>query len=610
MTTRRTFIKFGAVVGAGVLTPWGAIVREAAAATVHRHAKPALMANVLSPSSLQKFVDELPLPATLKPVGRRNGGDYYEVVMTQFQQKLHKDMKATKLWGYNGSFPGPTLEARVGRPVHVKWINDLPIQDYLIDGAYDPFLEGTDKGEPHAKTVVHVHGAHVPPAGDGYPEAWFTRGFDKKGPAWTTDVYDYPNKQEAATLWYHDHTMGQTRLNVYAGLAGFYLLRDDDEKDDDSGNDGRGDKPDNKKLSALPHGKFEVAIVIQDRIFDTDGSLLFPIRDPVQVPTSSEHPGPWVPEFFGDTILVNGKVWPFFDVEPRKYRFRILNGSNARFYNLTLDSGQTFTQIAAEQGFFNKPVKRQNILLAPGERADVIVDFAGVRGTVILRNDAKAPFPDGDAVDPNTTGQIMQFRTNKRLAFDDTSAVPAVLNVSAAPQTLQDEEIATFRRQAALTRNMAIIEWKDESGEPIIGLLDNRRWASPMTVKPKLGSVEIWNIVNTTGDTHPIHLHLVKFKLLSRQAFDVDRYLAEWIKHGEKAGKGPDPIAPAAFLLGAPAGPDSNETGFKDTVRANPGEVTTIIMRFDDYTGKYPWHCHIVDHEDNEMMQQFEVVGR
>jgi spore coat protein A len=285
-----------------------------------------------------------------------------------------------------------------------------------------------------------------------------------------------------------------------------------------------------------------------------------------------------------------------------------LNGSNARFYNLTLDSGQVFTQIAAEQGFFKKPVTRREILLAPGERADVIVDFSGVRGNIILRNDAKAPFPDGDPVDPNTTGQIMQFRVNKRLALADTSAVPAILDASATTQTMQDEELASLRRHASITRNMAIIEWLDSNNEPIIGLLNNRRWANPIMDKPKLGSVEIWNIINTTGDTHPIHLHLVKFKLLSRQAFDAEGYRNEWLKNGEKAGEGPSPISPAAFLSGVPAGPDSNETGFKDTVRANPGEVTTIIMRFDDYVGKYAWHCHIVDHEDNEMMLQFEVV--
>ena len=608
MTTRRTFIKLGSGVEIGSLTPWGAIVREEAAATGHRHAQPKVSANVLDPRALQKFVDALPLPATLQPVGKRDGHDYYEVAMSQFQQKLHRDIPPTSLWGYGGSFPGQTLEARVGETIYVKWINNIAAPDHLIKGAYDPFLRGTNKGEPQVKTVTHVHGAHVAPAGDGYPEAWFTREFAIKGPAWTNEVYVYPNKQEAATLWYHDHTIGQTRLNVYAGLAGFYLLRDKDEKNNDSGNDGKGDTPDKNKLCALPHGKFEVPLVIQDRIFDADGSLLFPIRDPAEVPTSSEHPGPWIPEFFGEIILVNGKVWPYFEVAPRKYRLRILNGSNARFYNLTLDSGQAFTQIAAEQGFFKKPVKRQSILLAPGERADVIVDFAGKSGNIILRNDAKTPFPDGDSADPATTGQIMQFRINQRLAFADTSAVPAALNANATLETRQDDDLGTFRKKVSVIRNMAIIEWNDRDGNPIIGLLNKREWNAPIEDKPKLGSVEIWNIVNVTRDTHPIHLHLVKFKLLSRQAIDSERYRKQWLKNGERAGQGPRPISPAAFLLGAPVRPDSNEMGFKDTVRANPGEVTTIIMRFDDYVGKYPWHCHIIDHEDNEMMQQFEVV--
>jgi spore coat protein A len=433
---------------------------------------------------------------------------------------------------------------RAGQCIRVKWINNIDATDYLILGAYDPFLQGTNKGEPHVKTVVHVHGAHVPPTSDGYPEAWFTRNFKQKGPAWTTEVYDYPNKQDAATLWYHDHTMGQTRLNVYAG------------------------------------------------------SLLYPVRDPAEIPTDNNHPGPWIPEFFGDTILVNGKVWPFFDVEPRRYRFRILNGSNARFYHLRLSSGQTFVQIAAEQGLFAAPVERHSILIAPAERAEVLVDFSCQRGDIFLTNDAAAPFPNGDPVDPNTTAQVMKFRVSTRPGQADSSQVPAKLG--GAP--------AIAKHSASVIRNMTIVEFLDRNGEPIIGLLNNRRWTAPVTDRPKLGDVEIWNIINTTGDTHPIHLHLVKFQLIGRQKFNVDAYLAAW-KPGP-AGSGPEPIAPTPFLLGSPSAPDSNELGFKDTVRANPGEVTTIIMRFDDYTGKYPWHCHIVDHEDNEMMQQFEVVKR
>jgi spore coat protein A len=325
--------------------------------------------------------------------------------------------------------------------------------------------------------------------------------------------------------------------------------------------------------------------LIQDRLFDVDGSLLYPVSDPTLVP-----------EFFGDTILVNGQVWPFFEVEPRKYRFRILNGSNARYYNLKLSSGQAFVQIAAEQGLFSAPVQRQSILIAPGERADVIIDFSGQRGDIFVTNDAVTLFPIGDPVDPNTTGQIMKFSVTKRLLQPDRSVVPSKLGgAPGIPKSL-----------ASVTRNMTIILFTNANGVPTIALLNNKFWTAPVTDQPKLGAVEIWNIINTAPDSHPIHLHLVKFQLLSRQKFNVNAYLTAW--NPGPAGSGPAPIAPDPFLLGSPMAPDSNETGFKDTVRANPGEVTTIIARFDDYTGKYPWHCHIIDHEDNEMMQQFEVV--
>jgi spore coat protein A len=551
-------------------------------------------ATVFDPNLLLKYKDALPLPSVLKPVRRVKGADYFEVAMTEFRQKLHADLPPTLLWGYGdarqnfGSFPGPTFEVRAGKRILVKWINNINASDFLIPNAFDPFLNGDNKGEPHVKTVAHVHGAHVPPAGDGRPDAWFSKGFAIKGADWTTEVYEYPNKQDAATLWYHDHTVGQTRLNVYAGLAGLYVIRSKKEED-----------------LNLPSGKHEIPLVIQDRIVDADGSLLYLERDPSKVPTNADHPGPWVPEFFGNLILVNGKIWPFLDVEPRKYRFRILNGSNARFYNLHLSSGQPFIQIAAEQGLFHKPVQLRSILIAPGERADVIVDFSHQPGDVFLTNDAKTPFPNGDDVDPDTTAHVMKFSVRKHVLTTDLSSVPTVLGDDPG-LVLPDPGGMAGKGESVVTRNMAIVEFTDENDKPIVGLLNNRRFDAPVIDKPKLGAVEIWNIINTTGDTHPIHLHLVKFRLLRRQKFDAPSYLAAW--QPGLPGSGPAPIAPYPFLLGSPIPPDANETGFKDTVRANPGEITTITMRFDDYTGKYPWHCHIVDHEDNEMMQQFEVV--
>jgi spore coat protein A len=584
MTSRREFVKFTGVVGAGLLLP-GLIYKRRALAQINPHPHPTTFRAVLrDPGNLAKYVDALPFPVpVLKPVGKRSGADYFEVAMTQFTQQLHRDLPETTLWGYGdarskqGSYPGPTFEVRKKKRILVKWINRIENDHYLIPGVFDPSLHGTDMGEPPIKTVVHLHGGHVPPDADGLPEAWFTPNFAQKGPDWTREIYDYPNLQDAASLWYHDHAIGQTRLNVYAGLAGLFLLRDDFED----------------KLK-IPSGNYEVPLVIQDRVFDVDGFLAYPVS-PLQ--GQPDHPGPWIPEFFGDTLLVNGKVWPFFEVEPRRYRFRIYNGSNARFYRLFFEPGLPFFQLAAEQGFFDAPVKLDSIVLAPAERADVIVDFSAHFGqTLLLRNDANSPFPNGDPVDENTN-QVLQFRVVKPLNGKDTSEIPDKLR-----------KVKRLKEAGARVRYMPLIEHLDADDNPIIVLLNNKKWTDPNVDKLQLGKREIWHLINTTGDTHPIHLHLVRFQVLSRQAFNAEAYLTAWGALQQGIGKGPNPIDPAPFLTGVPLTPDANERGWKDTVRANPGEVTRIIAKFDDFTGAYPWHCHIIEHEDNEMMLPFEVI--
>ena len=632
MVTRRVFLKFGSATGTGIVTPWGAILPQAHAQTPAQTARFAQVGSPsgrvrapsavvpLDPRSLSKYADPLPFPIPVaQPVGNLDGADYYEIGMTQIKQRLHKQLGPTTLWSYGdapgkpGMFPGPTIQVRAGQRIFVKWVNQLAPAGHLLEEVFDTNLHGTDRGEPHVKTVVHVHGAHVPPHSDGHPEAWFTRNFARKGDVWSRKVYEYPNLQAPTTLWYHDHAIGQTRLNVYAGLFGFFLVRRPGERE--------GDDHDGEQIG-LPGGRFEVPLVIFDRQFEADGSLLYPVRDPDQIPTGPDHPGPWVPEFFGDTILVNGKVWPYFAVEPRRYRLRILNGSNARFYNLRLSSGQPFFQIGAEQGLFPFPVRRTSILLAPAERADVIVDFSGqANRDVFLTNDAPAPYPAGDPVDPDTTAHVMKFSVSRPMRGNDASVLPARLDGAApalelgagyvdAPTLSSQLQAADASpagaRRVARIRHMALAEVVDADDNPIIVLLNNRHWDDPITDKPRLGSIEVWHLINTTGDTHPIHLHLVKFLVLRRQTFDVDGYLAAW--HPTRPGMGPAPIPATPYLTGRPMPPDTNEIGFKDTVRVNPGEVATIAARFDDYTGNYPWHCHILEHEDNEMMLQFEVV--
>ena len=562
MLSRRRLLRVGGGLAAGLLLR-----------PVHAHNGAETL--VESPA-LQKFVDPLPrLCPDLSPSGTFEGSPLYEIAVRSFRQQLHRDLPPTPLWGYAGRFPGPTLEVRRGQRIFVRWQNELAEDGFLIPRAFDPHLHGTHHGEPPTKIVAHLHGAVVQPHSDGHPDAWFSAGFGTRGAEWTREIYEYPNQQDACLLWYHDHAIGQTRLNVYAGLAGAYVIRDDEEE-----------------ALGLPSGDYELPLIIQDRSFAADGSLTYPLSNMMG---SEDHPGPWVPEFFGDTILVNGRVWPHLEVEPRKYRLRILNGSNARFYRLRLSDGRPFIQIGSDQGLLSAPIQVGRLLLAPGERADVIVDFRGTSAKPIrLLNDAPAPYPKGKLPD-RRTAEVMEFRMSRPLSQPDMRTIPGKLRT-----------ISELPEKDATVRHVALREYKDTKGEPITVLLNGRKWDAPITIRPKFGDTEIWNVINTTDDAHPIHLHLVRFQVLDRQAFNVDAYLARW--GAEIPGAGPDPIAAAPYLRGKRKMPPAQERGWKDNVRADPGEVVRIIARFAGYAGKYPWHCHMLEHEDNEMMLQFEVM--
>jgi spore coat protein A len=566
MLSRRRFMRLGAGFAAGMSLPGPPAIAQ------HGSGKQAK-----SPA-LRKFVDPLPIPRpVLQPGGTLDGSPLYEISARAFRQQLHRDLPPTPLWGYAGQFPGPTLDVRRGQRIFVRWGNELTGPEHLFPQAFDTNLHGTHHGEPPTKTVVHLHGAVVQPDSDGRPDAWFTAGFGQRGNEWTREVYEYPNQQQACTLWYHDHAIGQTRLNVYAGLAGVYIIRDEEEDALD-----------------LPGGEYDLPLIIQDRSFAADGSLTYPVSD---LAGSADHSGPWVPEFFGDVILVNGKAWPYFEVEPRKYRLRIINASNARFYRLRLSNGQPFIQIGTDQGLLPAPVRVHRLLLSPAERADVIVDFRSARGKAVrLINDAAAPYPDGEAADPRTTANVMQFRVTRALTRPDRRGIPGKLR--AVPPLVETN---------AKVRTMAFREYKDAKDQPTIVLLNARRWNAPVTVQPKLGDTEVWHLINTTDDAHPIHLHLVRFQVLDRQALDTSAYLKAW--GAERPGEGPDPIAVEPYLRGKRTPPPPEERGWKDTVRADPNEVVRIIARFAGYAGKYPWHCHMLEHEDNEMMLQFEVMA-
>jgi spore coat protein A len=460
--------------------------------------------------------------------------------------------------GIRRHYPGPTIEVESGEKVYIKWINNLPDKHLL---PVDHTVHGAHLDVPEVRTVVHVHGACVEWESDGYPEAWFTNGFKQVGPYFSKQVYRYDNCEQACTLWYHDHALGITRLNVYAGLAGFFLIRDQRER-----------------LLNLPSGKYEIPLIIQDKTFHKDGSLYYPKQPEKPVP---ELETSIVPEFFGDTVLVNGKVYPHLKVEPRKYRLRLLNAANSRFFRIKLDSGQLIYQIGTDGGLMQHPIGVKEIMLAPAERADVIIDFTNLEGkNIIMQNDAPAPFPTGNPPD-NNTGTVMQFRVTLPLASVDTSVIPAYM----MPIPKMNEQSASHSRYLTLNDHM------DPYGREWM-LLDNKKWDAPITENPKLGSTEIWYIISLTKDSHPIHLHLVDFQILDRRDFDVEKYKKEKI----------------IDYMGPAIPPEPQERGWKDTVRANPNQVTRITMKFGPFTGLYVWHCHILEHEDYEMMRPFIVI--
>ena len=494
---------------------------------------------LVNPVTLARFVDALPIPPVAKPLEQRAHPAYpgkllpfYRMEMRAFSARLHRDLPQTPQWGYGGSSPGPTLEAMRNEPLLVEWVNALPQQHFL---PIDHNIHGAERSKPQVRTVAHVHGARAPSASDGYPEDWFAPGHSA--------VYHYPNGQDAATLWYHDHAMGITRLNMYAGLMGAYLVRDPEEQ-----------------ALGLPSGECDLPLILCDRLIAKDGQLYYPVSD--------DPAAPWVSECNGNAILCNGKLYPFMEVEPRRYRLRLVNAANSRFYNLSLSSGQPFQQIASDQGLLAAPLPRQRVELYPAERADVVVDFAGMDGkTVQLRQQSEA---------------ILEFRVRDG-GRRDTAALPASLR--AVPRI----DPASAVRDRVLTLG----EQDDAGGNPMMMMLGGKHWSAPITENPVQNSVEIWSLVNLTGDVHPVHLHLVRFQVIERRPFD----LFAW--NASKTLKYIGPAQP----------PPPHEAGWKDTVRADPGMVTRIIARFEGEPGRYVWHCHLLEHEDNEMMRPYQLLA-
>lgn len=546
------------------------------------------------PVEITKFTETLPIPFPTAPTST--------LTIARSSHSFHTNLGAGPTLAYGGlSLLGPTIEVASGTPVSINVSNNI-VGDHPFLQAVYPGLTGTlesDKTSP--RVSLHLHGSNTEPQSDGYPMDTFTPGQNY--------LYNFNNNQEAATLWYHDHAMGITGLNVLAGLAGFYLIRD---IDDPAGGNGP---------LGLPAGApYEIPLVIQDRSFNTDGSVSHPNQPP------------WLVEYVVDVATVNGKAWPNLNVDRTLYRFRIINGSSARTYNLKLSSKQPIIQIGTDQGLLNAPVYLSSLLLSPGERADVLIDFSkSLPGEkIVLENNAVSPYPSGRAnfiVFSPTLPDIMQFTVNAGAAAP--KPIPSVLR-------LHKPLIKPIPVQPVRQRFLTLVEIAGPTG-PIIVLMNYLYWDEgfknpELMERPKVDTVEQWNIINLQPVAHPMHLHLVPFQILNRQKINATKYLKAYYATGPRTvisshaiggptvpGGYPAPD-PTPFTIGPARPPAPNEAGWKDTVLVNPYEVTRLIVPFgaqaaenlpfgNSFIGTYVWHCHMLGHEDNEMMLPFEIIA-
>lgn len=614
---------------------------------------------LLNPNSQTKFINPLPIPSV---IDKREGGKLTIEAkpMTQWLGIVDNagNKLSTNLFGYNGTYPGPTILAKKFEPLSVNWDNKLvdatgkplphllPI-DNTIHWAFGDGMFTSSIASSGIPLVTHLHGGHTEWQSDGYPTAWYTPNYTLKGKDFQKATYYYKNDQEAATIWYHDHTLGLTRVNVMAGLAGLYVITDENEEE----------LQESKRLPAAP---YDIPLFLQDRQFKADGQIFYP-SDPTDFYNGDVLAGipnalpatSIIPEFFGNFMLVNGMTWPVLEVEPRQYRFRVLNGSDSRMYNLmllkssdaTLDRimnpmmqydpslvGLNMTQIGTDDGLLSVPAPLQKMFIAPGERKDIIVDFSGLTaGEYILTNNANGPFPMGDMVDEHTS-VIMKFKVSKPL----NTKYP----LTAIPGTLRPTITALTPTNPATPRQVILKEVRDEYGRlrPSLGTVKDgaMMWMDPTTESVQLNDTEEWEIYNETMDAHPIHLHSVKMQLVNRQFYSAMEFdpssLATKAPQINVAMSSASPHMSSVNMtnglsvmasmtpndgagklteikmIGNPILPTADELGWKDTWVIYPGQVMRVRAKF-DLPGNYVWHCHILSHEDHDMMRPLEVVA-
>lgn len=597
MTTRREFLKVTAASGAGLAVGRGLLIGQARAAQAASVA-----------SSLTPYLD--PMPLLVDNAVNAAGGGTVSLSTALISRKVHSQLPATTLFGYlrpggpgvndtGASYLGPAIVAKSGTAVKVSYTNGLAPNDFqkVFTNGGSSYLQFPPF--PEVRILTHLHGALVAGADDGNPFAQpdaFASG--------TTQSVTYPNEQPATLSWYHDHYLGDTRMNVVAGLAGGYLLRDSF----DTGNN---------PLLPGPIGVYELPIVVQDRQFNPDGSLLYPVA-----PASTN--GPWIGEYFGDLALVNGKIWPKLTVEPAVYRFRVLNGCNARILNLRISTANDSATVpmvivGTEGGLLPvNPTGAKSLVMTPAERYDVICDFRGFAGQTLLMKNTNPPNSVVSTPAPPLT-RVMQITVKQTASSGAPMSVPgpgslppdpAVTDLTGlGPPKLSGGSVAarmiTLNEVTPNTPTWRLNLNAHPYGDP-----------SPVTETLQWNTVEDWYYVNTTADTHPMHTHMFSFKVMGRYNIDIKRFVAA--NGGPSGVPQLDVSTLTPFLKGALIAPPPDEAGFKETVKANPAQVTVIRAKFSppstvlDSNGrptqqKYVHHCHIVEHEDNDMMERVIV---